>query len=250
MHRSTVALAIVLLAAAAGTIPTATGAGASTQLHSTTYKKVCKTVTKKVHGRKRRVKTCHTVKSGSPAAPTATSTSTAAPTSTTTATATAPAAPTAASCLVGSWDASSIWTAIGAYIRSKGVDVQLQQSSGSLQYNFSPDGTLVLQANHASAGFSASGLPATLTLNGTAVARWSNPAVGTVEFAQADTSGLTYTLTVAGQDLSQSIPGLLGSFGLPSGTATDDPYTCTDTTLQLTLPLQPTLIVSLPRISH
>jgi hypothetical protein len=76
MHgRMKVAMVLAGLAFSLALMPVSTRASDS---HAATHKTVCKTVTKKVHGKKKRVRVCHTVK----AAPKPTATRTPRPTST------------------------------------------------------------------------------------------------------------------------------------------------------------------------
>src|SRR5579864_4214754 len=72
------AIVLALLLAALPGHPS--GAAAGSGLPALPDKKVCKTVTKKVHGKKKRVRVCHTVKPKPTATPTDTPTPTATPT--------------------------------------------------------------------------------------------------------------------------------------------------------------------------
>lgn len=91
MRRWTPLAAIVVIVIAALMVPGRSGPVAAARNASPAAKKVCKTVTKRVHGKKKKVKVCHTVTP----VPTATTAPTNTPTLTPTATPTNTATPTA-----------------------------------------------------------------------------------------------------------------------------------------------------------
>jgi hypothetical protein len=149
----------------------------------------------------------------------------------------------AAACLLGTWDVGNL----GPYLKDaippdqlQGATLEPKGYSGSLHYRFNPDGTAEVLANQykLTSEVKLGILPLNLdiNINGTAKADYQvNEAQSTVSFSNPDTSGLTGSVTLAGNsvvDASQILPYVW--FGASSNAVATLGFHCSGDTLDVT----------------
>lgn len=133
-------------------------------------------------------------------------------------------------CLLGTWSLTSVTDALSWEVAQAKVPMKFTRSSGAESMTVRPDGTASLTAGSFQLFFRTDkGETVSLTQNGTATASWSSVQASTVQFKITDLGTFTNNFSRGGTTLPDNwIP-----IATPWGWERPQPYTCSDSTLQL-----------------
>lgn len=209
---------------------------------------------------------CSGAPAGTPAtAPTAepttapAATNTPAPTATSEATATLEptvAAPPLAGgdCLVGNWNFADMSDYFASVMSQAGGVAEYIGEEGSVNYTFGADGKAQVEADNFTIKLRATtqglALDINVKINGTATADYTTHEPNEITFANAQTSGFTFSATLNEQELFSGTPDeMMALFGVsPDPQYNTFTYECSATTLKYTPPVPNARPVVLERI--